>query len=454
MIRALFLAFLTFLLSFADPAQAQAPTGTTVQTDGVIEVQTDAAGDAQILQRIQRLLREIDGLSEVTVSVSEGVVTVSGSVLDNAAQDQVTQIVNRVAGVVAIENATEISGTLEGRLTPAVERILDRARNLLANAPIFVVAVLAFSTLAIGGWALTTRIGFWGRLAPNRFIADVYRAIARITFIILGVVLALDILNATALIGAVLGAAGVVGLALGFAVRDTVENFIASILLSLRQPFRPNDFVDIQGDMGTVARLTSRATILISPEGNHIRIPNATVFKGRIVNFTRDAQRRFDFKLGVDAESDLAAAMTTAVRALEAQPYILSDPEVSAWVDEVGDSNVVLTFTGWVDQTQTNYAKARGAAIRTAKNALESAGFGLPEPIYRVRLDQPVSGGSAGQEPKASAAHGQRPPGTATRLPTASDPARKEDASVEAASRERAADAGEGNLLDVRQQAE
>lgn len=425
-----------------------------VQTENVIEVGSDAVSDGEIRGRIQRLLREIDGYDDVRVTVSEGVVTLEGRVIDNAAQDQLTKIVDRVAGVVAINNATELSASLEERLTPAAERVAERARNVLANAPIFLVALLAFLAVASGGWLFTSRLLLWDRIAPNRFISDVYRAVARIAFVLLGVILALDILNATALIGAVLGAAGVVGLALGFAVRDTVENFIASILLSLRQPFRPNDFVDIQGDTGTVARLTSRATILISPEGNHIRIPNATVFKGRIVNFTRDPNRRFDFELGVDADADLAAALTTAVEALEKLDFVLGDPAVGAWVEKVGDSNVILIFTGWVDQTKTNFAKARGEAIRTAKTALEAAGFGLPEPIYRVRLDGhiPTGGGPEPAGPESRIPAAASAAGTA--LPSASDPFSKEDAHKEAASRERAQGEAEDNLLDPEQQAE
>lgn len=422
-----------------------------VQTDSLIEVGDAAVRDGEILSRIENLLAEINGYGSVKVSVSEGVVRVSGQVIDNAAQDRLTQIINRVAGVVAIENETEISGTLEERLAPAMERIAARTRNLLANGPIFLVAMAAFLLVAAGGWLLTTRIGIWTRLAPNAFIADVYRAVARILFILTGLVLALDIMNATALIGAVLGAAGVVGLALGFAVRDTVENFIASILLSLRQPFRPNDFVDIQGDQGTVARLTSRATILISPDGNHIRIPNATVYKGRIVNFTRDPHRRFCFDLGVDADADLAAALATAVAALEAQKFVLKEPEVGAWINEVGDSNVILTFTGWVNQTEVNFAKARGEAIRAAKMALESAGFGLPEPIYRVRLD----GASATAAAKRDSVEEERAPKPElAALPEAADPARAEPAIADAAEREREVLDGGENLLDDQQQAE
>ena len=443
------------------PAAGFAQTAPDAEpTDEAIAVGDSAPNDAAIQTRLSNLLDEFGGYADVQVTVTEGIVTLTGDVIDNAAQDQLSELVNRVDGVIAITDNTRVSGTLEERLAPAAERIIDRIQNLLTNVPIFLVAAAAFLVIAVSGWLLTTRITLWNRIAPNRFIGDIYRAVARIAFVLLGVVLALDILNATALIGAVLGAAGVVGLALGFAVRDTVENFIASILLSLRQPFRPNDFVDVQGDMGTVARLTSRATILISPEGNHIRIPNATVFKGRIVNYTRDPQRRFDFELGVDADADQTAALTTAVDALNSLPFVLKTPEVGAWVKEVGDSNVVLTFTGWVDQREVSFPKARGEAIRTAKNALEAAGFGLPEPIYRVRLDdrnlgQSLQGGQLGpMEPAPQPARAKAQTATEKPLPSELDPTRTEAAQEQAANRERSEARDEENLLDPQRQGE
>lgn len=457
--RLLLALVMAMSLLIAAPAASQSASDTQ-QTDSTITVGEGTPNDAEIRTRITALLDQIDTYANVRVRVTEGLVRLSGTVIDSVAQDELTALIERVDGVVAIENETEVSGSLEERLAPAAERIMERTRNILSNAPIFLIALSAFALVAILGWLLTTRIGIWNRLAPNAFIADVYRAIARIAFIVLGVVLALDILNATALIGAVLGAAGVFGLAIGFAVRDTVENFIASILLSLRQPFRPNDFVDIQGDLGTVARLTSRATILISPEGNHIRIPNATVFKGRIVNYTRHAERRFEFDLGVDADADQAAALATVVDALTGLKFILSDPPVGAWVKEVGDSNVLLAFTGWVDQNAVSFLKARGEAIRTAKNALETAGFGLPEPIYRVRLDGAPLGlpaqGNAEQAERSEhrPATPQTPPEPLQDLPDAADPTKVENASVEAAERERVALNEEENLLDTSNKSE
>jgi small conductance mechanosensitive channel len=381
------LGFLVYLCSAsADPAVAQNASDID-QAESAIEVGENAITDGEIRTRILGLIREIDQFRNVTVEVSEGVVTLRGRVLDSTARAELVSIVNRITGVVAVENEAEVSTNIEERLAPAWQRLIDRARTVVTNAPIYLIALTTFALIAWAGWVITPRLPVWGWLAPNSFIADVYRTIARIAVLLIGLVAALDILNATALLGAVLGAAGVVGLAVGFAVRDTVENFIASILLSLRQPFRPDDFVDISGDVGNVARLTSRATILISPDGNSIRIPNATVYKGRIINYSRDPNRRFTFDLGVDADADLSGALATAADAISRLPYVLQEPPVSAWVKEVGDSNVILSFAGWLDQHKTDFLKGRGEAIRAAKSELETTGYGLPEPIYRLRFD-------------------------------------------------------------------
>ncbi|MEM6438627.1 MAG: mechanosensitive ion channel family protein [Pseudomonadota bacterium] len=449
--RALFFAGLAFavsLLCSAGPALAQA---TPEQPARDIAVGESAASDADIRRAIERLLDEIEGFDDVDVSVASGVVTLRGQVLDGQARERLLSIVTRVDGVAAIDaEAVEQTGALTDRLAPALSRLADRGRDLLLNAPIFAVAVAAFALIALTGRSLTRQLAFWRRLAPNAFIAEIYRALARIGFVVLGLVVALEILNATALLGAVLGAAGVVGLALGFAVRDTVENFIASILLSLRQPFRPNDFVEIDGDMGSVARLTSRATILISPDGNQIRIPNATVFKGRIVNFTRHAQRRFTFQLGVEAESDLGAALGVGAGALEKLTFVLPDPPVAAWIEEVGDSNVLLTFAAWVNQRETDFLKARGEAIRVTKTALETQGFGLPEPIYRLRLDDApfaLREIDVPAEPRPSPSAPRPARAADTPAPAAADPDRVERAAEETADRERSAPDGGADLL-------
>lgn len=352
-----------------------------------IAQQSNEDADAEIDVRITDIFRQIDGLGSIFVSVEAGVVTLRGKVTTIDLAYRAEDLAQRVEGVVAVTNRIEEETSVEERLAPVLERSLDRLKSALRLAPLAIIAVTSWALIILAGWFVSSRDWPWSRIAPNSFIANLLRQLVWLVFIAVGGILALDIMGASALIGTVLGAAGIVGLAVGFAVRDTVENYIASILLSIRQPFRPKDFVDIEGRQGNVLRLTSRATILIEPSGNHVRIPNSTVFKSIITNYTRNPSRRFEFRVGVAAESDLADAVGVGVGALSNLPFVLHDPGPDAWIEELGDSNVIIVFVGWVDQRITNFSKARSEAMRVTKETLESDGFALPEPIYRLKVD-------------------------------------------------------------------
>ncbi|QUJ76816.1 mechanosensitive ion channel [Sulfitobacter albidus] len=387
------LLFTLCLLAFA-PQMSLAQTAG--QPTGTIAVEASADQDAAIANRIRAILSELDGYDDVTVMVKAGIVTLRGSTLDTATAARLDELVGRVEGVVAIENNVAETTDVVRRLNPAVERFRARALQLAKFLPLAGVALCVFVLVVLFGFFIARRKQPWDRLAPNAFIADIYRQILRLLFIIGGLVAALDILNATALLSGILGAAGIVGLAIGFAVRDTVENFIASIMLSIRQPFRPNDTVEIEGDTGKVIRLTSRATILMSFDGNQIRIPNATVFKSRIVNFSRNAERRFSFEIGVDAsEDDLANVRDLAENTIIALPFTLEKPAPDAWIDRIGEGSMVMQVTGWIDQTETSLVRAKGEAIRQVIAAVATAGYDMPNTTYRIEVPDGLKGAIA-----------------------------------------------------------
>ncbi|MBY6158413.1 mechanosensitive ion channel domain-containing protein [Pseudooceanicola nitratireducens] len=379
MIRFLLLT-LCLLLSLALNAVAQ----DSDQPTGTISVTDSAAQDAAIATRIRDILGELEGYEDVTVTVSSGIVTLRGTTLDAASASDLNDLTARVEGVVAIRNQVSETTDVSRRLDPAIERFEKRLSDLIAWAPLLLIALAAFLIVVFLGLVIARMKQPWDRLAPNAFIADIYRQLIRLAFVIAGIVVGLDILNATALLSTILGAAGIIGLAIGFAVRDTVENFIASVMLSVRQPFRPNDAVEINGDEGKVIRLTSRATILLSYDGNHIRIPNATVFKSRIVNYSMNDERRFVFDLGIAPDADMVLATQVARDTLAALPFTLQSPAPNAWIDSVGDSTVALRIAGWIDQRVTSLQAARGEAIRLCMAALSEAAIAMPEPTYRI----------------------------------------------------------------------
>ncbi len=373
----LLLLLLCLSLPLSLHAQSEQPSG-TITVDG------SAEADAAIATRIRDILGELDGFDDISVTVSSGIVTLRGTTLDASKADDLNELVGRVQGVVAIENEVTESTDVVERLNPAVERFMARFWQTVAFLPLALIAFGVFVLIIMLGFFIARRKQPWNRLAPNAFIADIYRQIIRLAFILGGLVVALDILNATALLSGILGAAGIVGLAIGFAVRDTVENFIASIMLSIRQPFRPNDAIEINGDEGKVIRLTSRATILLSWDGNHIRIPNSTVFKSRILNYSRNPERRFQFDLGPAYGTDMAMAERLALDTMHALPFVLETPAPAVWITELGGSSIGLRVTAWIDQRETGLVSAKSEAIRVALAAFEAAGIEMPEPTYRL----------------------------------------------------------------------
>lgn len=396
--RRLFSSLVAAALLLAAPLVAQEGETSPQAPEPPIAVGTNAVADGEISERIATILQAVPGFAEVSAAVSGGVVTLTGSVPEAASAERIENIVGRIEGVVTVENAIEASADVGERLTPGIGRVEERLRQTLALLPLLAIALAVLLAISALGWLLTRGRGLFDRIAPNAFIADIFRQIVRIVFVFAGIVVALDLVGATALLGTLLGAAGIIGLAVSFGVRDTIENFVASVMMSVRQPFSPNDLVEIDGQIGNVIRLTSRATVLLSPDGNHVRIPNAIVFKSLIVNYSREPQRRFQFDLGVDPACDLAAARDTGLAALRQLDFVLTDPEAAAWVERAGDSAIILTFTGWIDQRRTDFPTARGEAIRITKAALEASGVTLPEPGYRLRISRDTGPAEAPSE--------------------------------------------------------
>jgi small-conductance mechanosensitive channel len=283
------------------------------------------------------------------------------------------------------------------------------------------------------------------RLSRNRFVQDLLRQGARSAVLFLGVLVALEILGATGAAAAVLGTAGVLGLAVGFAFKDLVENYIAGVLLSLRQPFEPNDHVVIDGREGKVLRLTSRAAILMTLDGNHLRIPNAAVFKGVILNYSRNPRRRFEFAVGVGTGEDLGAALRLGIETMAGAPGVLADPEPWAQIEALGDSSVTVRFYAWIDQRESSFPHVRTEALRRVKEALEGAGMDLPEPIYRVRMEAPPAGRP--ERPVRAEPEAPTEPAEPTPTPSPAAPTDAHDAIDRQIAEERAETPGDEDLL-------
>lgn len=279
------------------------------------------------------------------------------------------------------------------------QRLLDQGYRLLAALPLLALALLVVALAWwLGGW-ITRRHLFITHSYANPFLRELVRTTVRWAVLLTGVLIALEIMNATALVGAVLGTAGVLGVVLGFAFKEILENYLAGILLSLRQPFAPNDHIDIAGHEGVVASLNARSTVLMTLDGNHLRLPNALVFGSVILNYTRNPRRRFEIQVGIGVNEDLIAAQRIGVAEMQRMAGVIDDPPPRASILTLGDSNVVVAFHGWVDQGAHEFTQVRSEAIRRVKAALDAAGMDMPEPIYRVQLQEARAAGKRSTPP-------------------------------------------------------
>ncbi|MGB5812248.1 MAG: mechanosensitive ion channel family protein [Polyangiales bacterium] len=289
------------------------------------------------------------------------------------------------------------------RLEVVTDRLSDLYEQGLELLPLLALAVVVVVLFWLLSRVVTSRTLLF-RWIDNPFARDLVRQLVRVGVVAIGGLIGLELLDATSLVGAALGAAGVVGLALGFALKDVIQNYVAGLLLSLRQPFGPNDHVVIDGNEGKVTRLTPRATVLLTLDGNHLRLPNALVFTAVILNYTHNPRRRFDFSVGVGVNEDLVRAQTLGVGILEGMQSVMDDPNPFANIMELGDSTVNLHFFAWVDQREHDFLKAQGAAIRLIKTAFDDAEIDMPMPTYRVitaAADAPAPSRSAAEDEAA-----------------------------------------------------
>ena len=128
--------------------------------------------------------------------------------------------------------------------------------------------------------------------------------------------------------------------------------------------FQASDIIEVAGHRGLVDSMNTRSTTIMTVEGNHVQIPNATIFKSTIVNLTSNPKLRGSFTIGIGYEFSIADAQRIATETVSAQPEVLSDPPPQVLVDNLSSSSVNLCVYFWLDYTQHSPIKLRSILIR------------------------------------------------------------------------------------------
>lgn len=334
-------------------------------------------------------------MEAVTVFVQGGVARLEGTVVDVDNRVLAAQVAGQQPGITSVDNRVGLSTRLSDRFSAALRQVVEKLVRLAAAIPLLLVAIAVVAVAWWLGRLLGQRFERRRWRSGNPYIAGLAQRVAQWLTLLVGLLIALDLLGATALVGAVLGSAGVVGLVLGFAFKDIAENYVAGVLLSLRRPFAPGELLRIDSYEGKVAALTSRAVILVTLDGNRLSLPNALVFKSVVLNFTRNPLRRLDFVIPIDTAESIRQAQALAMRAIGGIDGVLDDPGPSWTVKGYEAGGLDLQFFAWVDQRESDLGKVRSEAIHAVRTAFATAGVESPRAIqYVARLadDTPATG--------------------------------------------------------------
>ena len=247
--------------------------------------------------------------------------------------------------------------------------------------------VAALAILAIG-YIAARFAGDWARRIVVRTsridstLAPVASAALRYSILIFVIVAALSQLGVqTTSVLAVLGAAG---LAIGLALQGTLSNIAAGIMLLWLRPFKEGDYIETGSAAGTVREIGLFATRIDTYDGIYRFVPNASLWNTPVFNYTRNPSRMTDIAIGIGYGSDIEKARQVMLELARSDSRVRSDPPPDVFVDNLGDSAVVLRYRVWIGTA--NFWPVQRALIEEAKRRLDAAGVEIPFPQRVVHM--------------------------------------------------------------------
>ncbi len=349
------------------------------------------ARDEEIRKRLQSVLDATDWFTDPLVQVEEGVVFLNGQVESDELRKWAGDLARNTQGVVAVANRLEVPEPSIWDFRQAWSGLLALWRDFIRVLPFFVFGLLILA-LTVGAAILTTRGTrvLLHRRIRTKLLRNVLAYLMGGLTVLCGAYLILRFSGLTQLALTVVGGTGLIGLVVGIAFRDITENFLASIFLSLQRPFETGDLIEVSNVTGYVQQLNMRTTILATLDGNLAQIPNASVYKSKLSNFTTNTNRREDFVVGIGYDDAINEAQEIALHILADHPAVLIIPEPLVLVDTLGKSTVDLRVYFWLNGREHSWLKVRSSVIRLVKRAFQKNGISMPDEAREIVFPQGV----------------------------------------------------------------
>ncbi len=276
------------------------------------------------------------------------------------------------------------------KVTGKLESWLEAFISMIPNMIVAVILLVLFALLAKLARNLFKKI--FSKASGDGALKDLFGKIIYFTVFGLGIFFCLGILKLDKAVTSLLAGVGVIGLALGFAFQDIAANFISGIILAFRKPYVVGDVIEVEGNMGKVARTNLRVTVIETFQGQEVYIPNKNVIQDKIINYSSTGRRRIDLPVGVSYSENLEDVESLVKETISSLEGVAKDKDVIFDYHEFGGSSINFNVRFWIDfPDQPGYLSMTNKAIKAIKKAFDANNITIPFPIRT--LDFGIKGG-------------------------------------------------------------
>ncbi|RFC63555.1 mechanosensitive ion channel family protein [Fulvimarina endophytica] len=256
-----------------------------------------------------------------------------------------------------------------------VESWVIGAQKLLPNIIVGLVVVVIFYAI---GWMVNYSFNRWARRHSRENLGSVLGSFMKWLIILFGILLGLTIVIPSLNPADLLAGLGIGSVAIGFAFKDILQNWLAGLLLLIRRPFRVGDQIVVNGYEGTVDWIETRATILTTYDNRQVIIPNADVYSNAVTVNTANKMVRSQYDVGIGYGDDIERASEVILAAIDRTEGVEKDPKPAVLVWDLAASWVTLRVRWWTASRRADVVRAQSAVLRDIKRALDEAGIDMP----------------------------------------------------------------------------
>jgi len=252
---------------------------------------------------------------------------------------------------------------------------------IMAILIFYVLLFIANQSRKIANRKLTERM-------DDPLLAAFLSRIVKIAIVLFALMVVMNVIGLAGMAGGLLTGASISAVIFGFAFKDIGENFLSGIILAFNRPFRVGDIVELDSIKGKVVALNIRNTQIKSFDGKDIYIPNASVIKNPVINYTLDGFMRHEFNIGLDYGSDIEKAISILKETIQSISGVLQgERRPSVHIGDLNSSSYNLTVQYWLNTFDQNHSSSsvRTKAIHNTMVNLENAGFYLPGDIIELK---------------------------------------------------------------------